>query len=75
MLPSSYHPRAARIGRKFVATCDALYPNGSTFPDVLLEPADANQRLPLYDTEAEAIKAAQKLADGRQFAEKHDQSL
>lgn len=74
-LPIEYYPRAVPIARKFVAACDACYPNGHVSPNALTELADEQNRLPTYKTEGEALAAAQRLATGRKFAERFDHSL
>lgn len=75
MLPVKYHPRAVPIARRFVAACDAEYPNGKVSRNALHELADEQNRLPTYQTEAEALAAAERLANGRRFAERFDHSL
>ena len=66
-LPKDYRPRAARIGKRFVATCDAVYPNGSVVQGALLEKSDQHSRLPLYDTEELALIAAKQLREIKMF--------
>ena len=66
-LPKDYRPRAARIGKRFAATCDAVYPNGSVVQGALLEQADEHSRLPLYDTEDLALTAARELREVKLF--------
>ena len=75
MLPIEYYPRAVPIARRFVAACDAVYKNGYVSRHALTELADEQNRLPTYKTEPEALAAAQRLATGRLFAERHDASL